>query len=70
MSTSLCVCCPSLVSSDRMKLKRIRNEKTEHIWEHEPLISCWAVGLCFDFHRSVSNVTLAQTHEPNLLLNE
>lgn len=46
---------------DILKLKRIRNEKMEQDWRHEPFISRWAVGLCFDFHPHVRNVALDQT---------
>lgn len=59
--------------TDRMKLKRIRNEKTEQLWKHEPLISHWAVGLCFDFDPYVRNVAPHQTHipdKPSLLPHE
>lgn len=55
---------------DMMKLKRIRNEKTEQTWKHEPLLSRWAVGLCFDFHCYVRKFPLDQTHTLSLLLNE
>ncbi|KAB5584313.1 hypothetical protein PHYPO_G00105990 [Pangasianodon hypophthalmus] len=52
--------------TDMMKLKRIRNEKTEKLWKHEPLISRWAVGLCFDFHRHDSNMYLVGTEEGHI----
>ncbi|XP_060774448.1 dynein axonemal intermediate chain 4 [Neoarius graeffei] len=55
-----------LECTDMMKLKRIRNEKTEQTWKHEPLLSRWAVGLCFDFHCYDSNMYLVGTEEGHI----
>ncbi|XP_058259097.1 dynein axonemal intermediate chain 4 isoform X2 [Hemibagrus wyckioides] len=52
--------------ADMLKLKRIRNEKTEKPWKQEPLISHWAVGLCFDFDHQDSNMYLVGTEEGHI----
>ncbi|XP_017335109.1 dynein axonemal intermediate chain 4 isoform X1 [Ictalurus punctatus] len=52
--------------TDILKLKRIRNEKMEQDWRHEPFISRWAVGLCFDFHPHDSNMYLVGTEEGHI----
>ncbi|TVK90645.1 WD repeat-containing protein 78 [Bagarius yarrelli] len=52
--------------TDMLKLKRIRNEKTEKVWKHEPLIARWAVAMCFDFHPQDPNVYLVGTEEGHI----
>ncbi|KAM4629884.1 dynein axonemal intermediate chain 4 [Polymixia lowei] len=54
---------------DLMKLKRIRNEKTqvgEKDRKTEAFISRLAPGLCFDFHPTDSNIYLAGTEEGHI----
>ncbi|XP_046709480.1 dynein axonemal intermediate chain 4 isoform X2 [Silurus meridionalis] len=50
-----------LECTDMMKLKRIRNEKTEQQWKQEHLLFYLVVGLCFDFHHEDSNMYLVGT---------
>ncbi|KAK2858146.1 hypothetical protein Q7C36_006065 [Tachysurus vachellii] len=55
-----------LECTDMLKLKRIRNEKTEKSWKQDPLTSRWAVGLCLEFHPKDSNMYLVGTEEGHI----